>query len=220
MSRFTLKSILALLLLLAAASVGAPALATAQATLRGPQASGVLPGAPSVSTSTGTTAQASVVPSEPKSMTGMLAAQNSVRTQLKLSPLTWSNDLTARAETTAKSAAEGGCSRSLAERAGETRSAGIYWAPGVRRLDGGGKPQDISPAFLVSEWKVGRADYDAVRGECRREGACEQYARMVAPAARAVGCSKAVCANRAQVWACHYSGPATPPPELRRLQGN
>jgi hypothetical protein len=207
MTRFGSKFVLALLALMLTG------LATAQVALRGPQSSTGLSGA-SVSTSSGAITPGTPAPSEPKAMAGMLAAQNSIRTQLKLSPLVWSSELAFQAEATARSASEGGCARSTADKTGTARSASIYWAPGVRRVDGGGKAQDISPAFLVSEWREGRDDYDPSLGECRRSGACEQYARMVSSSARAVGCSKVTCQNQSQVWACHYSGAAV---ELRRL---
>jgi hypothetical protein len=189
--------------------------ATAQVTLRGAQ--------PAASSATADAAKETpgLALSEPKSMAGMLAAQNEVRRRLNLAQLGWSNELTEKAEETVQRASEGACSRSLAERTGATDAASIYWAPGVRRLDGGGKAQEISPSFLVSEWRAGSADYDPVRGECRRTGHCEQYARMVAPTARAVGCSKTICANQAQIWACHYSGAGQPASTtLRPRQGD
>jgi pathogenesis-related protein 1 len=216
MNRFNLAWIPALVLL-------APAgLAGAQVSLRGPQSASGLPGT-AVATSSGTTAGMPNAPaqSEPKSMAGMLAAQNDVRARLKLSLHAWSNDLAVTAEATVRTLSEGACSRTLANKSSGAGSASIYWAPGMRRLDGGGTAQDISPAFLVSEWREGRADYDPARRECRRAGNCEQYARMVAPGARAVGCAKAICPSQAQVWACHYSGvDAAPPPELRRLKAD
>lgn len=221
MSRLSLTWTIALVLL-APVGLASIELAGAQVSLRGPQSANGLPGA-AVATSSGTTAGLPNAPaqSEPKSVAGMLAAQNEVRARLNLHSLVWSGDLAATAEATAKSIAEDACTRSEADKIAATHSASVYFAPGMRRLDGGGNAQQISPAFLVSEWKDGRADYDAGRGECRRAGDCEQYARMVSPDARAVGCAKAICASQAQVWACHYSGVgAASPPELRRLKAD
>jgi hypothetical protein len=200
MTRFGSKSILALLALMTTG------LATAQVALRGPQSASGLPG-PSLSTSAGagTPTATATSPSEPKAMAGMLAAQNNLRTPLRLPPLIWSNDLALEAEATVRGVSDAGCARKAADRTGAARSASTYWAPGVRRVDGGDSLQDISPSYVVSEWRSGRSDYDPARGECRRAGACEQYARMIAPSARAVGCSKVACQNQAQVWACHYS---------------
>lgn len=159
-------------------------------------------------------------------MAGMLAAQNDARSRLNLAPLAWSADLMAQAEETVKAASDGECSKTSVGKIGATSQASIYWAPALRRVDGAGIAQEILPSFLVSEWKAGRADYDLARSECRKSGACEQYARMIAPRARAVGCAKAVCNTQAQVWACQYSGgevstqPATSAPALRPRQNN
>lgn len=195
-------------------------LATAQVNLRGAQASGGLPTASAATSSSRTGAQG-VLASEPKSMAGMLAAQNDARGRLNLAPLSWSAELTTRAEETAREGSLGSCSRFTAETAGAKDDASVFWAPPIRRLDGAGMVQDILPSFLVSEWKTGRADYDAARGECRKSGACEQYSRMIAPSARSVGCAKSVCDSHGQVWACLYSsGEAASPPDLRRRQGD
>jgi pathogenesis-related protein 1 len=206
------------LVLLVLASAGA---AAAQVSLRGPQSTTGFPAA-SVGTSSGAPSETpgATGPSEPKSVAGMLSAQNAARARLNLPPLAWSADLTAAAESTAKSIAETACSRAHAERAGGASSSAVYWAPGVRGLDGRGRAQDLSASYVVSEWIAGRADYDPVRGECRRTGACEQYARMVEPPIREVGCAKAVCSSQAQVWACHYLGEQPDPPKPHRLRAN
>lgn len=215
MGRLGSGIILSLLML---ASVGA---SVAQANLRGSQASTGLPGA-TIATSSGGAAEtpAASGPSEPKSVAGMLSAQNAARARLNLPPLAWSADLTAAAESTAKSIAETACSRTHAERGGGASSSAVYWAPGVRGLDGRGRAQDLSASYVVTEWNAGRADYDPARGECRRTGACEQYARMVAPSAREVGCSKAVCSSQAQVWACHYADDRAAQADPHRLRAN
>jgi hypothetical protein len=107
---------------------------------------------------------------------------------------------------------------------GEAAKASIYWSAPLRRLGGEGRTQDIRPSFLVSEWSAGRSDYDLAAATCRRSGDCDQYARMVAPAAKSVGCAKIVCQSQAQVWACQYDGPAPVEPEtvkgLRRRIGD
>ena len=198
MKRFALTWVLALV------SLASAGLATAQVNLRGAQTSGGLPAA-SVATAPSRTGAGMAGASEPKSMNGMLAAQNDVRSRLNLAPLTWSGELMTQAEATATAAADAGCSQSAATEAGAAHTASMFWAPAIRRVDGAGLVQDIIPSYLVSQWKAGRTDYDASRLECRRTGACEHYARMVAPGSRAVGCARMVCANQAQVWACRYS---------------
>lgn len=206
----------------------APAeLAAAQVNLRGAQSSGGLPAA-SVATAPSKTGAGMAGTSEPKSMNGMLAAHNDVRTRLNLSPLTWSGELMTQAEATAATAADTGCTQSTAAKAGSASGASMFWAPAIRRMDGAGIVQDIIPSYLVSQWKTGRSDYDAAGLACRKSGACQEYARMVAPGSRAVGCAKLVCPSQAQVWACQYSdgkvaapaAPVQPPTGLRPRQGD
>jgi hypothetical protein len=183
--------------------------ATAQVSLRGPQTGSGLPLSSSASgaglrpppTDPAPLAASS---GEPKNLTGMLAAQNDARKRVGLPALTWSADLASKAEATVRQAA-GQCSSTAVEKLSKAADASTYWAAPSRRIDGEGSAQDIRPSYLVSQWKEGGPDYDFATGKCRESGACEAYARMVAPAAKAVGCAKTTCNSQAQVWACLYS---------------
>ncbi len=86
------------------------------------------------------------------------------------------------------------------------RQCRLLWAPGVRRIDGASLAQNLSPAFVVSEWKSGAADYDAGVGACRRTGACTTFSKVTSPQATAVGCAREVCPNQSQIWVCRFSG--------------
>jgi pathogenesis-related protein 1 len=200
--------------------------AVAQVTLRGSQTASSLPAASSATSGsmrTETRATPAHNPNlEPKAMAGILAAQNEARARLGLTSLTWSGALAARADATVK-AIGGACTQSAVYKAAKDGNASVYWIAPLRRLGGGAKAQDIGASFIVSEWSAGRGEYDLATAVCRKSGICEQYARMVAPAARAVGCAKVVCASQAQVWACHYDGPQATPavdPGLRRRIGD
>jgi pathogenesis-related protein 1 len=207
----------ALALLALASAVLAP-FADAQASLRGKQAGGPLT-SPAQSSSTSGLPQPAA---ETKDIEGLLAAQNDVRRMLNLAPLTWSGELTAAARKTAEDAAANSCSRASTLKQGDGAAAAVYWAAPMGRYSGGASTQTITPGFLVSEWQTGKTDYDSVTRECRRSGECQSWARMVAPAARAVGCVRVVCPSQAQIWACHYDTPKAPaaPPDLRRRSGN
>lgn len=202
MKRFVTTLLAALVLL---APLGG--FAAAQVILRGPQAGG-LSGA-SVSGATprpGEVSGQNPLAAEPKSLAGMLAAQNDARARLGLPSLTWSADLAAKAEATAKAAAAGLCTVSSAAKAGKAASASVYWSAAIRRLGGDASPQEIPASYVVSQWREGRNGYDLASGACRANGSsCEPYARMVAPKAKIVGCARAICPSQAQIWACHYS---------------
>lgn len=199
----TIFSLFAMLMLL-----GSPGdFAIAQALPHGPQAGGGI-------TSAGATVTAKPVAkpiSESADMTGMLAAQNDARTRLGVSALAWSPELATKAAAAAKAAATGSCSMSTAEKVGKAQNASIFWAAGLSRVGGNGAAQVISPSYLVSRWREGATAYDVSTGQCRtKSGNCEQFSRMVAPKAKGVGCARAICSNRTQVWACLYSEKSVP----------
>jgi pathogenesis-related protein 1 len=141
---------------------------------------------------------------EPASMAGMLAAQNGARQRIGLPPLTWSPELAAKAETAATTEAGGKCTINSADKLARTDGVAVYWSAGLNRLGGAAAVQNILPSFVVSEWSIGRPDYDLARHTCRRSGACDQYAKVVSPTANHVGCAMAVCPSQAQVWICRY----------------
>jgi hypothetical protein len=192
---------------LALALIGASGIAAAQVAVRGPQALSGIPQASGASIATrAATETTGISPAgEPKALAGMLNAQNAARARLGLPELTWSVELAARAGETAKSiAVPRTCSRTAVEREGETATAAVYWASGIRMFSGGSAAQEISPSFVVSEWQEASADYDKATRECERTGACRSFALMADPAVARVGCAKTVCDSQAQVWACHY----------------
>lgn len=142
---------------------------------------------------------------EPAGLSGMLAAQNQMRTHLGLDPLTWSAELSASAEVTAKEAADGACSMGSAERAVRSADVSIYWASAIRRFGGEDAMQDISSTYVVSRWREGRSAYDADARSCRNSSTeCAAYSRIVEAANREVGCARMRCPSQAQVWICQY----------------
>ena len=161
---------------------------------------------PNTSATAAVTGQAADAGVEPHELAGMLAAQNEARQHVGLPGLKWSSELASRAEATAKAASNGTCSMSGAQRVARTENASFYWATAMRRFAGGNAVQDISANYLVSRWREGSSDYDAAKGLCRtKSSSCEPYSRMVAPAARTVGCARTICSSQAQVWICLYS---------------
>jgi pathogenesis-related protein 1 len=191
-------------------------LAEAQTGLRGKQVTATPPTPIQSSTASGLPQPAA----EPKDVQGILAAQNEARRRLNLAPLTWSAALMGKAQATASNAAANACSKGLALKAAQAAGAAMYWAAALPHSSGAASTQSITPGFLVSEWQAGKTDYDSVTGECRRAGDCQSWARMVAPAARQVGCARVICPSQGQIWACHYDTPEKPAPELRRRSSN
>lgn len=142
---------------------------------------------------------------EPASLSGMLAAQNQIRTRLGLEALTWSADLSAFAAETAEDAAEGACSMGSTARAIRGVDVSLHWASAIRRFGGDDAAQEISNSYVVSRWNEGRLAYDSGALACRNSSPeCAAFARMVAPANREVGCAYIRCPSQAQLWVCRY----------------
>lgn len=141
---------------------------------------------------------------EPKSLAGLTAALNDVRRRTGLNALAWSDALGVKAAETGKRAAAS-CSSGAASRVGRDREAAVFWAAALPRMDGVGAVQDISPGYVAAEWRAARSEIDRASGKCRDKSAgCEAWRLLSAPEVSKVGCTRMICANNAQVWACHF----------------
>lgn len=141
---------------------------------------------------------------EPKSLAGLTAALNDARRRTGLNALAWSDALATKAAETGKRAAAS-CSSGVASRVGREREAAVFWAAALRRMDGVSAVQEISPGYVVGEWRSARSEIDRASGKCRDKSVgCEAWRLLSAPEVSKVGCTKTICANNAQVWACHF----------------
>lgn len=137
-------------------------------------------------------------------LTRFTAALNDARQRLGLGELAWSETLAKATDTSARKIASGACTVSAAEREGQAADAAVFWAAALPRMDGADSPQEIAPGYIVSQWRGGQQAADA-DGACRDpSNACEAWRKLSAPAAREVGCARAVCASNAQVWLCRF----------------
>jgi hypothetical protein len=136
----------------------------------------------------------------PVSMKPMLASQNDARAKLGLAPLSWSTSLQKDSEAAVSGLTGGLCTSSIVRRATKPAIDALYWASPMRSFDGGQKVQDISPGFVVSEWK----DRAAGRANCAKDADCNAWALLTRKSAKQVGCATSVCPNQARVWICRY----------------
>jgi Cysteine-rich secretory protein family len=141
---------------------------------------------------------------EPKTLAGLTTALNDARRRTGLPELAWSDALVTKAmETTKQTAAS--CSLNTASRIAREREAAVFWAAALPRMDGAGGVQEISPGYIVGEWRSARAEIDRASGKCRdKSAACEAWRLLSAPEVRKVGCTRTICPSNAQVWACHF----------------
>jgi len=166
----------------------------------------LLPGAQSGNSAAASAARPPVTKPqiEPKSLSGVTAALNDARRRTGLSLLAWSDPLAIQAAETTKQAATS-CTLGAVERVGRARGAAVFWAASLPRMDGAGAVQDLTPGFVVGEWRSARSEVDRASGKCRdHSGACEAWRLLSAPEVRSAGCARTICASNAQVWACHF----------------
>ena len=121
----------------------------------------------------------------------MLTAHNSVRAQLKIAPLTWSERIARNAQEWAdKLLAE----KRFAHRPNSRYGENLYEIIGGR----------ASPAQVVGDWASEASDYDYGSNKCRK--VCGHYTQIVWAATKEVGCAIARDGRR-EVWVCNYDPP-------------
>ncbi len=141
-------------------------------------------------------------------MQGMTAAHNSVRSGIGVQGLVWSDELAGIAQEWADHLVENnGCI--LRHRPREGRFApgygeNLYWAGPLRMSSGQNEIQQITPDKVVKSWAGEAADYEYESNSCRPGRTCGHYTQVVWKQTARVGCGRAVCADKSQVWVCNY----------------
>lgn len=141
-------------------------------------------------------------------MLGMTFAHNAVRAEVGLPELAWSDELAGFAQEWADSLAQkNGCA--IEHRPRDYKSAqglgeNIYWASPVRLSNGTSDQQDITPERVVQRWAMEKANYSYAANSCRTGKECGHYTQIIWQQTTGVGCGRAVCADKSQVWVCNY----------------
>lgn len=141
-------------------------------------------------------------------MRDMIKAHNMVRAEVGLPELVWSDDLACFAQQWAEYLArENGCAikhrppdGKFAQRYGEN----IYWASPVRMSSGNRYLQVITSTQVVQSWAREKANYSYSANSCRTGKGCGHYTQIVWRQTTDLGCARAVCADKSQVWVCNY----------------
>ena len=121
----------------------------------------------------------------------MLAAHNSVRHQLGLPPLAWSDRLAARAQEWAENLLD---KNQFRHQPKSPYGENLFEIIGAH----------ASPAQVVDEWASESRNYDYRSNRCN--GTCGHYTQIVWRDTREVGCGVARGGNR-EVWVCEYNPP-------------
>ncbi len=148
---------------------------------------------------------------ESESMTGITNAHNEVRTALNIPQLVWSDRLAVVAEDWATHLAENnGCNMQHRPRQGkESRPFGenIYWASPLKWSDGRREIQNISADRVVKSWADEVEEYDYNSNSCQAGKVCGHYTQLVWRESTRLGCGRAVCSDKSQIWVCNYDPP-------------
>ncbi|MCF6186802.1 MAG: CAP domain-containing protein [Desulfobulbaceae bacterium] len=138
-------------------------------------------------------------------MQGMTAAHNTIRNQLGIAPLVWSDTLAEYARDRAIKLAKKGCRmrHGPSGRYGEN----LYWASAVRWSNGKRQVQEINARHVADSWAQEGNDYNALSKKCRNGAICGHYTQMIWRDSKELGCGMAVCTDKGQIWVCNYNPP-------------
>ncbi len=131
----------------------------------------------------------------PESMAGMLAAHNEVRAEVGVPPLEWSPELAQTAADWAEKLAAGRCEM----RHPDTDEYGQNLAWYFNKTP--------SPREVVADWAAEKQWYDPRQDSCAAGKQCGHYTQIVWRETERVGCAKASCDGKREIWACDYAPP-------------
>lgn len=141
-------------------------------------------------------------------MQGMTEAHDKIRAGVGIQGLSWSDDLARTAQEWADYLArEKSCA--MQHRLGKAKDEqgygeNLYWASGIRLSDGDSKIQNITPIEVVQSWNMEFENYSYATNSCKAGKMCGHYTQIVWKQTEKVGCGRAVCIDKSQIWVCNY----------------
>ena len=160
------------------------------------------------------TNQNMIVNTEPQQFAGILASHNKVRQKFRQQPLTWSNSLASYAHQWVNRLAQTQNCKMLhrpnyqgeydSEMFLQLHGENLFWASAKKLANGSEKLQQFSPIEVVEAWAVEENDYDYRTNTCQPGQDCGHFTQMIWHESQQVGCAKAICADKSQIWACNY----------------
>ena len=152
--------------------------------------------------------------SEPQQFVGILVSHNKVRQKFNQQPLTWSNSLASYAQQWVSRLAETQNCQMLhrpnykgehdSERYLQVHGENLFWASAEKLANGSAKLQHFSSVDVVRAWAEEEAYYDYQTNTCQPGQDCGHFTQMIWHESQKIGCAKAVCADKSQIWACNY----------------
>jgi pathogenesis-related protein 1 len=133
----------------------------------------------------------------------MVAAHNKVRRAVGVPDVKWSDSVAATAQGWADTLKSKGCKM---EHSKDRKGLGenIYWASSLKWSSGKTEVQTVTPSEVVQSWASESANYDYSKNSCAAGKVCGHYTQLVWKSTTEIGCGKAICTDKSQVWVCNY----------------
>jgi len=151
---------------------------------------------------------------EPQQFAGIILSHNKVRQKFNQQPLIWSNSLADYAQQWVNRLAQTQNCQMLhrpnyqgehdSENFLQVHGENLFWASAEKLANGSDKLQHFTPLEVVKAWAEEENYYDYQSNTCQPGQDCGHFTQMVWHESQQVGCAKAVCADKSQIWACNY----------------
>ncbi|MBU2537628.1 MAG: SCP-like extracellular [Proteobacteria bacterium] len=143
----------------------------------------------------------------------MLQEHNTLRAAVGTPVLRWSDALARQASTWADELKKTGC---VMQHSRANLGENIYWASAWKTTTRNKSKntlqtiltlQPITEAHVISSWAVEQPWYSQASNTCNAPPgkSCGHYTQIVWQNTKEVGCARAVCDDKSQVWVCNYS---------------
>lgn len=80
----------------------------------------------------------------------------------------------------------------------------LFWASPVMYSNATSAIQAVTGTQVVNDWGKEKHDYNYQTNTCKKEKICGHYTQVAWRDTKQVGCGRAVCDDKSQVWVCQY----------------
>lgn len=136
----------------------------------------------------------------------ILSAHNAIRAEHGLVELKWSDDLSENAtQWVGKLASERGCKMAHSYISGLGEN--LFWSSPLVYTQSRREIANVNPLDVVNAWAAEKKYYSLGSNRCSFGQVCGHYTQLIWRDTVKVGCAKAICDDKSQVWSCNYSPP-------------
>ncbi|MCK5725922.1 MAG: SCP-like extracellular [Thiotrichaceae bacterium] len=80
----------------------------------------------------------------------------------------------------------------------------LFWASPLQWSDGRTEIQRITSTRVIDDWASEIEFYNLATNRCQPNQQCGHYTQLVWRNTQQVGCARAICNDKSQVWVCSY----------------